>query len=399
MSATEHWSSWPNDPGRAEFTVGVEEEVMLLSPGDWTLAQVVDDVLPDLSPELQARVSAETHRGALELATGVHDSVRALRKELASLRRKLAAELAPLGLSVATAGTHAFTQWYETKVSDGARYQLLYGSMRELARREPTFALHVHIAVASPQRAVTLLNRLRGHVPLLLALSANSPFWQGRDTGMSSTRIPIFDAFPRVGIPRAFTGYDDYVETIDKLIRCGAFPGPTFLWWDVRIQPRFGTVEIRVMDAQSSVWETAALVALIQSLARLDLEEGYESQALLHSQEVMAENRFIAARDGSGALLVDPIHERQVPVRQVVHDALVACRPHARALGCVAELESISQLAWRPGATRQRSSLARGPRGLRGVLQALHRGFDVDESLVASSTVSVRRRALSAVSN
>src|ERR1700730_10056373 len=176
--------------------------------------------------------------------------------------------------------------------------------MRELARREPTFALHVHVAVPDPESALRAINRLRVHLPLFLALSGNSPFWQGRDTGLASARTPLFQAFPRVGIPRAFSSYEDYVETVDLLLRCDAFPEPTFLWWDVRPQPRFGTVEVRVMDAQSRIVETAALVALVQSIARLELEEGYASEDIICADEVLAENRFLAARDGVDAHLI-----------------------------------------------------------------------------------------------
>ena len=182
-----------------------------------------------------------------------------------------------LGLEVASAGTHPFTVWHETVVSGGSRYQAVYGSMRELARREPTFGLHVHVGVRDPEDAIALANSLRGHLPMLLALSANSPFWQGRDTGLASARTPLFQAFPRVGIPRAFADYEDYVAAVDLLIRCDAFPEPTFLWWDVRPQPRFGTVEVRIMDAQTTVSETAALAALVQSIARLEIEQGYLS--------------------------------------------------------------------------------------------------------------------------
>ena len=125
--------------------------------------------------------------------------------------------------------------------------------MRELARREPTFGLHVHVGVPDAEAAIHAANRLRTHIPLLLALSVNSPFWQGRDTGLASARTPLFQAFPRVGIPRAFTDYAEYVEAVDVLIRCDAVPEPTFLWWDVRPQPRFGTVEVRIMDAQTTL--------------------------------------------------------------------------------------------------------------------------------------------------
>jgi glutamate---cysteine ligase / carboxylate-amine ligase len=126
----------------------------------------------------------------------------------------------------------------------------VYESMRELARREPTFALHVHVGVEDPEDALRLYNSLRAHAPLLLALSSNSPFWQGRDAGLASTWTPIFQMFPRVGIPRAFRSYADYVEAIDMMLRSDAFPEPTFLRWDVRLQPRFGTVELRTMDAR-----------------------------------------------------------------------------------------------------------------------------------------------------
>src|SRR3954447_8656780 len=125
----------------------------------------------------------------------------------------------------------------DTRVSPASRYQVILRTMADLARREPTFALHVHVGVPDPERAIRLLNQLRAHVPLLLALSANSPFWQGRSTGLASTRTSVFGAFPRTGLPRRFHSYEDWVSTVDSLLRCGAFPEPTFLWWDVRPQP------------------------------------------------------------------------------------------------------------------------------------------------------------------
>ena len=287
---SEHWADWTRGN---EFTLGVEEETMLLNPHDWSLAQQIDRVLPALSEELSAHVTPETHRSALELSTGVHPTVAGMATELMQLRSMLQRELRPLGLSCASAATHPFTVWQETVVSTGPRYDLVYGSMRELARREPTFALHVHVGVDDPEDAIRLTNRMRGHLPLLLALSVNSPFWQGRDTGLGSARTPLFQAFPRVGIPRVFRDYADWVEAVDLLIRCDAFPEPTFLWWDVRPQPRFGTVEVRILDAQTTVAETAALVALVQSLARLEIAGGL---------------RLGAAREHSGGAGREPLH-------------------------------------------------------------------------------------------
>jgi carboxylate-amine ligase len=369
-----HWSEWRPHPSGVEYTLGVEEEVMLVHPGNWALAHQIDRVLPSLPEELRGHVTAETHMSTLELATGVHDDVRASAAELRLLRSQLDDSLAPLGLLAAGAGTHPFAVWHDTVVSTGSRQQMVYGSMRELARREPTFALHVHVGIADCDHAMTVANRMRAHLPLLLALSANSPFWQGRDTGLASARTPLFQAFPRVGIPRAFASYDEYVSTVDLLIRCEAFPESTFLWWDVRPQPRFGTIEIRIMDTQTTVTATAALLALVQSLARLEAEEGYASEDLLTSPEILAENRFLAARDGAKASLVDPVAERRVPVAAILADVVAAARPHAQELGCEEELMQVHSLVERPAAARQ-LWLARRAKRLPGLVEELAAAF------------------------
>ena len=246
------WAIWNFEPGRAAWTVGIEEEVMLLDPVSWRLAQISDSLLPELSPRLAGKVSAETHACTLELATGVHSTVRSAAAELYSLRATLAAELHGLGLRAAVAGTHPLAHGHEIEVSGGARYRLLHEGLRVLARREPTFALHVHVGVPDAELAVRAADRLRAHLPLILALSANSPFWAGRDSGMASARTPLFQAFPRAGVPRRANTYAAYVERLDVLLRAEAFPEPTFVWWDVRLQPRFGTVEVRIADAQTS---------------------------------------------------------------------------------------------------------------------------------------------------
>jgi carboxylate-amine ligase len=279
------------------------------------LAQRIDDVLEVLPTGLIGYVSAETHQAAIELRTDPHESVCRVIAQLRRLRVDLAQLLRRMGLAAAAAGTHPLARWAETEVTSATRYQLIRRTMRDLTTREPTFALHVHIAVPESERAIDLYNRLRTHLPLLLALSGNSPFWRGRDAGFASTRTILFQAFPRTGMPRRYGSYSEWVETVDLQLRAGALPEPTFLWWDVRPQPRFGTVEIRVMDAQSRIGETASLVALAQSIARLELEEEYASEALISSEEVLAENRFLAARDGVDARLIDPTTESLRPLR------------------------------------------------------------------------------------
>ncbi len=333
---------------------------MLLDPLDWSLAQQAERVMLQLSPRLRAHAALETHQAVIELASSPAETPAQAIGEIEELRRLLAIELEVMGLCVASAGTHPGALWSDMEVSGDERYQRVYRAMRELARREPTFALHVHIGVRDPESAILLHNRLRAHLPLLLALSGNSPFWQGRDTGLASARTPVFQSFPRVGIPRAFSSYADYVETVDLLIRCDAIPEPTFLWWDIRPQPRFGTVEIRIMDAQSTVAQTGGLAALVQAIARLELEEGYHSQRLIDAPEVLAENRFLAARDGMDAWLIDPVLERRVPARDQLTELLHAVRPHADDLGT--DLGAVSGLAERSGAGFQRSTAGAEPR-------------------------------------
>lgn len=369
--AAPEWAEWREGE---DYTLGVEEEVMLLDPGDWSLAQQADRVQSAIHPHVQDHIGSETQRSVVELQTGPHPSAAGVRDELIVLRRLLVSELDALGLRAASAGTHPSTVWQETVVSSGERYREVYGSMRELARREPTFALHVHVAIPDREQAIGLFNRMRGHLPLLLALSANSPFWQGRDTGLASARTPLFQAFPRVGIPRTFRDYEDWSGTVDLLVRSAAFPDPSFLWWDVRPQPRFGTIEVRICDAQTRLEDSVAICALVQSIARLELEEGYVDDRLAAASEVLDENRFIAARDGMSGELIDLDQERRRPARELLGELVDACRPHAEDLGCVAELEAATELAQRTGAERQ-LDLARGPKRLRGLVEALAEEF------------------------
>jgi glutamate---cysteine ligase / carboxylate-amine ligase len=368
-AALPEWARWQADPARPAWTVGLEEEVMLLDPEDWTLAHRIEDLLPRLSPGLAQHVAAETHACTLELHTGVHRTVGGACAELLALRQELDRQLRTLGLRAAVSGTHPMAASEETRVSGGARYQVLERGLRDLARREPTFALHVHVGVPLPELAVAALDRIRAHLPVVLALSGNSPFWRGHDSGLASFRTPLFQAFPRAGIPRRFGSYQRYVEAIDGLLRAGAFPEPNFIWWDVRLQPGLGTIEVRIADAQTTVADVAALAALVQVLVRLEATEGCAPDALLDAPEVLAENRFLASRDGVAAKLVDPVGGGRVPVTDTLAELLGRARTHARDLECAAELASVGTLVELPGARRQRYLVEE--RGLPGMVAEL----------------------------
>jgi glutamate---cysteine ligase / carboxylate-amine ligase len=374
------WANWqPSEP----YTVGLEEEVMLLHPGPWTLAEEADRVLGVLSDDLVGHCCAETHEAALELTTSPHATVGGAIGELEHLRARLARDARARGLALAAAGMHPGTAAEDTRVSPAGRYQLIQRTMRGLTRREPTFALHVHVGVADPESAIHLVNHLRAHLPLLLALSASSPLWRGRATGLASNRTILFQAFPRTGLPRRFDGYADWVRTVDLLVRSGAVPEPTFLWWDVRPQPRLGTVEVRIMDAQPRSEATGALCALVQALSRLELEEGFAAPELVHAQELLSENRFLAARDGAAAQLIDPVQARPIPLADQLAAVLAAAAPHAEALGAADELAGVAALASEPEASRQEARADRG--GVAGLVSDLAARFEhaVDRSATA----------------
>ena len=353
MTSLPSWAAWRARPSGGQVTIGIEEEFMLLDPSDWSLTFRSDDVLAALPGDLRGRVTLETHAAVMEIATGVHRRVDHAIAELAALRDRVARALAAQGLRAAVAGTHPCAVASDTRLAGQRRYRAIGDSMRVLARREPTLAMHVHVGVPSPEDATRLLNRLRVHVPVLLALSANSPFWRGRPTGFASTRTTLFDAFPRSGLPPRFRDYGDWVASVGRLLRSGAIPDPSFLWWDVRLQPRYGTVEVRIMDGQSTVRDVGAIAALVQALASLELERSDDPRAEAQAVELIEENRFLAARDGMAALLIDERAGQRVPATERLERVLDACRAQARRLRCERELGFVQWLVPRNGAARQ----------------------------------------------
>ncbi len=364
------WSRWSPGAEASPWTVGIEEEVMLLDPDDWALASRADAVMSGLTGELAAHTSTETHGSALELRTDPHATVAGGLAQLAELRGDLARELEQLELRAAAAGLHPFTLWQDTQISDGERYHFLYGSMRELARREPTFALHVHVAVPDPESALRAINRMRAHLPLLLALSANSPFWQGRDTGLASARTPLFQAFPRVGIPRAFLDYADYVEHDRPAAALRGVPRA-----HVPVVGRAPAAALRhdrgADHGRADDRRRLGGADRARAVPRAPRgTEGSGADPLIDLPEVLAENRFLAARDGAEASLIDARLGRRSPCPRCSSRSSSAASPHAEDLGCEEELQWTRNLAATPRPKRQ-IDLAQGPDKLPGLVEAL----------------------------
>jgi carboxylate-amine ligase len=336
------------------YTIGIEEELMILDAETLTLANAIEGVLEEYGDD--GDVKPELLESVLEIATSPHPNARAAGEQLRSLRSAVAEAAGRRDLCIGSSGTHPFAMWEDQRVSARPRYRDLIDSLRFVARQEIIFGLHVHVGLDDPEKAIHVANGMRVHVPILLALSANSPFWRADDTGLASARMPIFRTFPRVGIPPFYYGWDDYRKRIDFMVDSGVIEDYTFLWYDVRPHPNFGTVEVRAMDAQTRVEHTLALAALIQAMMK-ELAEHYEAGKQLsdYPYEMLDENKWLAARHGLDSELVDLPERKLVPAKELARRLYDRLREHAQELGSAAELEGIEDILQHGnGAQRQR---------------------------------------------
>jgi glutamate---cysteine ligase / carboxylate-amine ligase len=330
------------------FTVGIEEEFQLVSAESYELVPRFDEVAAAAADE---RVRQELMTSVLEAATGVHERVADAVDEVGGIRARLRDAAAEHGALIAAAGTHPFSRWEHQEITDSPRYQGVVDELRWVAEQVAIFGLHVHVGMPSSDAAIAVANAFRTHVPELLALSANSPFWQGRDTGLASTRSKIFETMPRSGLPPAFKSFAEFEELVRHGRHAGLFDDYTFLWWDVRPHPNLGTVELRMFDAQTRLESVAALAALAQSLAATFAEDA----SPVEPRTLIAENKWRAARYGLAAELVDLARDSVRPAREALAELVAWCRPAAERLGCGAELDQVSRVCERgEGATEQR---------------------------------------------
>jgi glutamate---cysteine ligase / carboxylate-amine ligase len=341
------------------FTLGIEEELLLVDPETRRLAPVATDVLSAMDAHERA-ASHEVYAASIELRSPPRADAEDAGRELAALR----AAAREAGATLMGAGVHPDGALGDAKLVDSERYRLVGGAMRGLMRRTPECALHVHVGMPDPETAVRVFNGIRSYLPVLLALSANSPMWFGRDSGLASARFALVRSYPRRAVPRPFRDLADYADTIAAVTAAGELSDYTYVWWDVRLHPRLGTIELRELDSQSRVEDVTAIGALIQALARHEAEHPREPE----QAEAIAESSFRASRDGIDAMLLDEGVQR--PVREIALRMLERVAPAARELGAERALEPIERmLAEGGGAGRQRAAHERG--GIEAVLELL----------------------------
>jgi carboxylate-amine ligase len=330
------------------FTLGLEEELFLVDPDDGRLRNAGAEVIEQLGELERGEVKNELHRSQIELITGICSTVEEAVEELCALRRAVLAT----GVGLIASATHPTAVEGDSIPTDRPRYQRISRLLGD-AGATPVCALHIHVGMPDAATAIRVFNGLRRHLALLEALSANSPYRHGRDTGLASARELTLRSWPRAGAPRAMADFEDFQRSTAALTKVADVPDYTYHWWKMRPHPRLGTVEIRALDTQLEPAHTAALVAAVHALARHHAEaEPVDGPA----PEILEEASFRAAREGVDATLPDDEY-RLRPVSELAEEAVALAEPHARELGCAAQLADLAGLiADGGGAGIQRAS-------------------------------------------
>jgi len=330
------------------YTLGVEEEYMLLDGDSFDLVQHIDTVLAAVAGhELEPRINAELMQSVLEIATPVCHTPADVAHQLQRLRGYVCEVARERGMRVGSAGTHPFSLFEQQRITAKDRYHSLVDQLQYIARRELIFGMHVHVAVDDPEKAIQVVNSLIGHLAELVALSASSPFWRGEATGLRSSRHMVFAAFPRSGPPPRFRDYADYAEVVGQLERTGCIADYTHIWWDIRLHPRLGTIEIRICDAVTRLDDVIAITALCQALVKHYSERFGAGEEIPSFHRILTtENKWLAARYGLDAPVMD-LHtgrRNRIPVAQAIRRTVRMVEPHARELGSEAELAGVEAI-------------------------------------------------------
>lgn len=354
------------------FTIGVEEELMILDGDSLDLAQEIEAILADVPDDLDGYVKPELMQAVLEIATTPCPDIATVTEQLVGLRRQVGAIAEARGLVIGASGTHPFAFWEKQLIVDRPRYRELATELVYIARRELIFGTHVHVGIEGADKAIYVADGIRSQIPLLLSLSVNSPFWRGEPTGMMSARTPIFRAFPRVGVPPHYGNWESYSHRVGMMMRAGAIEDYTYQWWDVRAHPNLGTVEIRVFDQQTRLEHTVSLAALAVCLARR-LCALYDDEEPLVEQptELIDDSKVRAALRGLDGELVDFRTGRPIAARLLAERLLAELADHADELGCRAELDGAHDLLEHGTGARRQLEMRDGNRDMRGLVREI----------------------------
>src|SRR5579863_8909482 len=306
------------------FTIGIEEEYQTIDPETRDLrSHIHAEILEKGKLLLQERVKAEMHQSVVEVGTGICENIQEARADVTELRQGIIGLARKNGLRLAAAGTHPFADWRQQEIYPDERYRMIVEDMKMVARANLIFGLHVHIGVEDRETAIQIMNGARYFLPHILALSANSPFWMGMDSGLRSYRCKVFDKFPRTQIPDVYSSWSEFENYVDLLIRTKCIDNAKKIWWDIRPHPHFPTLEFRICDMPMRLDETIAIAALIQATVAKLYKLHAANQGFRHySRSLIMENKWRAARYGLDGKLIDFGKQKEVPVRQLIEEIL-----------------------------------------------------------------------------
>jgi carboxylate-amine ligase len=286
-------------------------------------------------------------QSVVEIATPVCRNTDEVRDRLVTLRSHVARLARDQQCRLGSAGTHPFSLFEHQLITEKERYHQLVDQLQHIARQELIFGMHVHIAVDEPEKAIQVVNGLSTHIAQLLALSASSPFWRGEPTGLRSSRQMVFSTFPRSGVPPRFADYADYAALVGQLEATECIVDYTHIWWDIRLHPRLGTIEVRVCDAVTRLDDTVALAAFIQALVKMYCEQVEAGKPVQSFHRILnVENKWRVARYGLEAPVIDLAagNNSRLPVSTLIRQTLRDLEPHARELGSERDLEGIAEI-------------------------------------------------------
>lgn len=327
------------------FTLGIEEEFQTIDPETRELRSHMSQIVEGGKIVLAERVKAEMHQSVVEVGTNICQNIQEARQEVTFLR-KMIIELADnQNLRIASAGTHPFSDWQSQLITPNERYDQLIDELRDVARSNLIFGMHVHVGIESRNEGIQIMNAVRYFLPHIYALSTNSPFWRGRNTGFKSYRSKVFDKFPRTGIPDFFSSASEYDEYLSLLVKTGCIDNGKKIWWDIRLHPFFNTIEFRICDVPMRVDETICLAAIMQALvAKIHKLQLQNLNFRPYRRILINENKWRAARYGIEGKLIDFGKQIEVPTHDLIHELLAFIDDVVDELGSRQECEYVLQI-------------------------------------------------------
>jgi carboxylate-amine ligase len=327
------------------FTLGIEEEFQIIDPVTRELKSHIEEILDDGKIILQERVKPEMHQSVVEVGTEICDTIQDARKDVVFLRKTLSDLAAKKGLRIAASGTHPFSHWIDQKITEHERYKMIVEDMQQVARANLIFGLHVHVGMPDRETGLQIMNTARYFLPHIFALSTNSPFWLGTNTGFKSYRIKIFERFPRTGIPDTFESLSEYEDYVKLLVKTQCIDNPKRIWWDIRLHPVFNTIEWRVCDIPMRLDETIALAALMQAVT-FKLYKLFKQNLgfRIYRTRLLNENRWRAARYGISGKLIDFGKESEVDTKSLIYELLDFVDKEIDELGSRNEINHIHEI-------------------------------------------------------